>query len=163
VSELRAVPLSLREANDFVRDHHRHHGESEGHKLAIGAEWRGKLIAVAIISRPVSRHRDDRTTLEAVRICTDGVKRPLGRDNRRGDVMFVNAASFLYGRCAKIAAAMGCKIGTYILENEDGVSLKAAGYRFVRKTKGGHWNRRSRSRDPHAHPTEPKLLFEAAR
>ena len=66
-----------------------------------------ELRAVPLSLREVSRHRDDRTTLEAVRICTDGVKRPLGRDNRRGDVMFVNAASFLYGRCAKIAAAMG--------------------------------------------------------
>jgi len=35
---IRAVPLSLREANAFVKLHHRHHGEVDGHKLAFGAE-----------------------------------------------------------------------------------------------------------------------------
>lgn len=159
MSGLRAVPLSLREANEFVRQHHRHHGEVEGHKLAFGAEWNGKLIAVAILGRPVARNRDDGTALEALRLCTDGVKRPLGK-NRRGEITFVNAASFLYGRANKIAAAMGCRIGTYILENERGVSLQAAGYRFVQKTEGGSWDRRNRRREDR-HPTEPKQLFEA--
>lgn len=129
MTALRAVPLSLREANVFVRQHHRHHGEVQGHKLAIGAEWSGKLIAVAILGRPIARNRDDGATLEALRLCTDGVKRPLGK-NRSGQVAFVNAASFLYGRAAKIAAAMGCRIGTYILEDERGTSVQAAGYRF---------------------------------
>lgn len=157
---LKAVPLSLREANDFVKRHHRHHGAVEGHKLAFGAEWNGKLIAVAILGRPVARNRDDGATLEALRLCTDGVKRPLGK-NRSGQITLVNAASFLYGRAARIAAAMGCRIGTYILEDERGVSLKAAGYSFVVKTEGGSWDRQSRRREDH-HPIEPKQLFEVA-
>lgn len=157
---LRAVPLTLREANDFVRQHHRHHGAVIGHKLAIGAEWQGRLIAVAVLGRPVSRHRDDGHTLEALRICTDGVKRPLGR-NRHGKPCFVNAASFLYARCRKIAAAMGCQLGTYILESETGVSLKAAGYRWVHATDGGSWDRPSRPRERSGHPESPKQLFEA--
>lgn len=159
MSGLRAVPLSLREANEFVRQHHRHHGVVEGHKLAFGAEWNGKLIAVAILGRPVSRGRDDGANLEALRICTDGVKRPIGK-NRRGQICFVNAASFLYGRARKIAAAMGCELGTYILETESGVSLKAAGYSFKHKTEGGSWDTPARRRQD-KHPIEPKLLFEA--
>lgn len=155
---LRAEPLSLREANAFVRQHHRHHGEVQGHKLAIGAEWNGKLIAVAILGRPVGRNRDDGSTLEALRLCTDGVKRPLGK-NRRGQVTFVNAASFLYGRAARIASAMGCRIGTYILEDERGVSVRAAGYLFVEKTAGGTWDRANRRRVDRS-PIEPKQLFE---
>lgn len=161
MTSLVAAPLTLREANAFVKRHHRHHGPVRGQKLAIGAMWEGELIAVAILGRPVSRMRDDGRKLETLRLCTDGVKRPLGRENRRGEPMFVNAASFLHGRARKVAAAMGCSLGTYILESEHGISLIAAGYRYVRRTAGGSWDVPSRRRID-KHPTEPKLLFEAA-
>lgn len=153
-----AIPLTLREANTFVSQHHRHHGPTRGFKLAIGAQWNGELIAVAILGRPVSRIRDNGKNLETLRLCTDGIKRPVGV-NRHGAPTFVNAASFLYGRARKVASALGCAIGTYILESEDGISVKAAGYQFSHKTAGGSWDTPTRRRIDH-HPIEPKLLYE---
>src|SRR5882672_9109546 len=47
---------------------------------------------------------------------------------------------------------------TYILNGEDGASLRAAGCRFIGKTKGGSWNRLSRDRVD-KHPIEPKFLY----
>lgn len=158
MSSLVAVPLTLRQANSFVERYHRHHGPVRGFKLAVGAEWDGKLIAVALLGRPVNRVRQADRKLEVIRLCTDGVKRKIGT-NRVGVPTFVNAASFLYARMRKIAAAMGCEIGTYILESEAGISVRAAGFHFVHKTASGSWDTPTRRREDH-HPVEPKLLFE---
>jgi hypothetical protein len=139
------VPLELGEANAFVSQHHRHHGEVVGHKFSIGAEQNGKIIGVAIIGRPVSRMRDDGLTLEVSRLCTDGTR---------------NACSFLYGAAARAAFALGFKrLGTYILASENGASLKASGWRLVGEAGGGSWSRQERPRVDKS-PTQRKLLFE---
>jgi hypothetical protein len=39
------VPLTLREANRFVEEHHRHSGPVQGAKFAIGLVEDGKLSA----------------------------------------------------------------------------------------------------------------------
>jgi hypothetical protein len=84
--KLAAIPMDLEGANEFVSRHHRHHQPVVGHKFSIGAALGGKLVGVAIVGRPVSRHRDDGATLEVTRLCTDGTK---------------NACSFLYGAAAR--------------------------------------------------------------
>ena len=56
---LKAVPISLKNANEFVMELHRHHAKVQGHKFSVAAEKNGKLVGVAIIGRPVSRHLDD--------------------------------------------------------------------------------------------------------
>jgi hypothetical protein len=147
MSKIAAVPLDLDEANQFIVEHHRHHGEVVGHKFSIGAAVDGKIIGVAIVGRPVARMRDDGLTLEVTRLCTDGTK---------------NACSFLYGACARAAFALGYKrIGTYILASENGASLKASNWRLVGQSGGGSWSRSSRPRVD-THPLQAKLLFEAA-
>jgi hypothetical protein len=56
-----------------------------------------------------------------------------------------NACSMLYGAAARAADAMGFdRIQTFILEDEPGTSLKAAGWTFEGMTEGGDWNRPSR-------------------
>ena len=50
------------------------------------------------------------------------------------------------------------KIITYILESENGVSLKAAGWEQESTTKGGEWNRKNRPRNTTA-PTVPKKRY----
>ena len=85
---MEAVPLHLREANEFVAQHHRHNNPTVGGKFALGAAQDGKLVGVAIAGRPVCRRLDDGKTLEVLRVATDGTP---------------NACSFLYSRCAKIA------------------------------------------------------------
>jgi hypothetical protein len=53
---VRAVPLHLREANDFVAAHHRHSLPTVGCKFAVGAaDDTDKLVGVAIAGRPICR------------------------------------------------------------------------------------------------------------
>ena len=139
-----AVPLELKQANEYVSTLHRHHSPVHRDKFRIGAELDGKLVGVVQVGRPVSRMLDDGKTLEVVRLCTDGGE---------------NVCSFLYARAARIARELGYhKIITYILENESGASLKAAGWTFEANTSGGEWNRPSRPRNTTA-PTVPKKRF----
>lgn len=144
---LRAVPMDLEGANEFVARHHRHHSEVVGHKFSIGAAVGQDLVGVVIVGRPVSRRRDDGLTLEVTRLCTIGAP---------------NACSFLYGRAAKAAFSLGFKrIGTYIRSDEPGSSLKAAGWRQIAETPGRSWSVPSR---PRKDKTDliPRLLFEAS-
>lgn len=139
------VPVSLKEANAFVDDLHRHHKKVQGHKFSIGVKKDGKLVGVCIVGRPVARSLDNGTRLEITRLCTDGTK---------------NACSFLYGAAARAAWALGYSvIGTYILSSENGSSLKASGYKFVHVTKGRSWSCPSRPRTD-KHPTVDKELWE---
>ena len=144
--KLRSVPLPLDEANAFVAQHHRHHKPVIGHKFSIGAALGERIVGAVIVGRPVARGRDDGLTLEVTRLCTDGTK---------------NACSFLYGAAARAGFALGYKrIGTYILQSEDGVSLRAAGWKMISEVKGRSWACQSRPRVD-KHPTQGKLLWEA--
>ena len=139
--------ITLEEANAFIVAHHRHHGEVVGHLFSIGAAENGRIVGVAIVGRPVSRHRDDGVTAEVTRLCTDGTR---------------NACSFLYGATARAAFALGYKrIGTYILASENGASIRASGWRLIGETPGRSWSRPSRPRVD-THPLQRRLLFETA-
>ena len=52
---LTLIPVSLAQANEFVQQYHRHHKPVAGHKFSIGCAENGRLCAVAIVGRPVSR------------------------------------------------------------------------------------------------------------
>lgn len=69
---MKLIPLSLKQANEFVAAHHRHHKPVTGHKFSIGCEQDGKLVGVVITGRPVSRYLDNGLTLEVTRLCTTG-------------------------------------------------------------------------------------------
>ncbi len=124
---MKLIPLSMKQANEFVLSHHRHHGKVRGCKFCIGAvDDDGTLRGVAIVGRPVSRYLDDGKTAEITRLCTDGYR---------------NACSSLYGACARIARQMGyAALLTYILETEDGASLRASGWTDKGVCGGGNWN-----------------------
>lgn len=142
---LQVVPISLKEANAFVEMHHRHHKPVVGHKFSIGASDGEKIVGVAIVGRPVSRHLDDGWTLEVTRCCTDGTK---------------NACSLLYGAAWRAAKAMGYrKIVTYILESEHGTSLKASGYKCIGQAGGLRWTG-TRRPEVDLCPAQMKLRFE---
>ena len=108
------VPVTLREACDFIALHHRHNKPPRGWKFGIGLKLGTELIGVATAGRPVARHYDDGTTLEVNRTCTDGT---------------ANANSMLYGAVWRAAKAMGYKrCITYTQADETGASLRAAGW-----------------------------------
>lgn len=130
---LKIKPITLKEANDFVVKYHRHHKPTVGHKFSVSVFDGDRLCGVAICGRPVSRYLDNGTTLEINRLCTDGTK---------------NACSMLYGACARIAKDMGYnKIITYILESENGASLKASNYICEGIAGGEMWTGKRSGRD----------------
>ncbi len=145
---LKVVPIHLKEANEFIKQHHRHHRPvRHGYKFCVAVADNGRICGVAIVGLPLARHLMDGWTLEVRRTCTDGTK---------------NANSMLYATCWKVARALGYKrLITYTLPEESGASLKAAGWRCVGKTQGDTWDRPNigrRRRDDH--PTGPKLRWE---
>ena len=50
---LELCPMTLKEANAYVEQHHRHHGPVVGHKFSIGLSDGEKIVGVAIVGRPV--------------------------------------------------------------------------------------------------------------
>ena len=152
--QLTVVPLDLADANEFVRAHHRHHVPVVGHKFSLAVARSDEkvhgvwpIVGVAIVGRPVARSRDDGWTLEVTRLATNGTP---------------NACSVLYAAAWRAAKALGYRrIGTYILDNEPGTSLNAAGWRFVHAVRGRSWDCESRPRVD-KHPTQGKLPWEAS-
>jgi len=132
MTDAEIVPISLKQANEYVTDKHRHHKAVRGCKFCIGLTVAEQLVGVAICGRPVSRYYDNGTTLEINRLCTNGYK---------------NACSMLYGACVRIAKEMGYKkVITYILESETGASLKASNFICEGIAGGKIWTG-SRNRD----------------
>ena len=120
---LELMPLSLREANEYIKSFHRHNKPTRGGKYAIGVKDGDKLVGVAITGRPIARMLDDKVTAEVLRVCT-------------ADDSPKNTCSKIYGACWKASKAMGYrKLITYTLQTESGSSLKGAGYKIVNESK----------------------------
>ena len=113
---LKVIPLSLKEANEFVTQHHRHNKRCAGHKFSLGAMFQDRLVGVVIVGRPVARKLDRDLTLEISRNCVLD-EAPKG------------TCSFLYAKAIKVWQSMGGKkIITYTLTTESGSSLKAVNF-----------------------------------
>ncbi len=111
---MKIVPITLRAANAFIVEHHRHNGPTRGWKFGVGLEKDGALVGVGIAGRPVARALDDGRTIEITRTCTTGER---------------NANSMIYGALWRAAQALGYERAvTYTQVGESGASLKAAGW-----------------------------------
>lgn len=138
-------PITQKASFAFVKEHHRHHN------VPVGALWwhavhddTGQLRGVAIVGRPVAKALDEGFTCEVTRLCTDGAE---------------NACSMLYGAAWRTAQTKGFRrILTYILEEESGASLRAAGWEFLGASPGGSWSCPSRPRE-NKHPLGPKQKY----
>lgn len=119
------VPMTLREANDFVEQFHRHNGRTSrnGGKFAIGASDGEQLWGVAIVGNPLSATFMNGYTAEVLRVCVrDGAPQ--------------NANSKLYAACWRACRAMGYqRLVTYTLRDESGSSLAGAGWKLVAEVK----------------------------
>lgn len=142
---MQVVPLTLAQANELIAAWHRHHKPAVGHRFSIGARSGLDIVGAAIVGRPVARKTDAYSVAEVTRLVTNGHK---------------NACSFLYSAAARIAREMGFeRIQTFILAEENGVSLRASGWQFERLTdsKPHKWhNREGRRTDQ---PAEQKQLW----
>jgi hypothetical protein len=142
---LRIVPVELKEANEFIGALHRHHKPVQGHRFSIGVKKDGKLVGVATIGRPVARLTPAKEVLEVTRLCTDGTK---------------NACSALYSAAARIGKEMGyLQIQSFILDSENGASLKASGWTFVSISPGGQWKHTDGKPRRTDQPTCPKHKY----
>lgn len=140
------IPLTLKQANDFVLKNHRHHKPVQGHRFSLGYEIEGKIVGVVICGRPVSRKTDYQSCLEITRLCTDGTP---------------NACSKLYSAAARVAKEMGFKkIQTFILHSENGISLKASGFDFVSISEGGQWVHTDGKKRRNDQPICKKMKYE---
>lgn len=130
-----AVPVTLKEANQFVVSYHRHSKPipNNGGKWAIGASDGERMVGVAIVGNPVSATYMDGFTAEVLRTCVLD-------DSPKG------TCSFLYSRCWRAWAAMGgLRMITYTLTTESGASLNGAGWRNVGLNPGHNdWAAKSR-------------------
>ena len=127
-------PISLHEANDFVKEYHRHNIPTVGGKFAIACYYADVLVGVAICGRPISRYLDDGKTLEIYRNCTNGTR---------------NACSKLYSASCRVAFSMGYeRVITYTLASENGASLKASAFTDCGECGGKEWTgKRKRNYD----------------
>jgi hypothetical protein len=152
-SKIEITPITQKEANAFVKLHHRHHKPVVGSVFQIACAKDGKIVGVVIVGRPVSRKIQEYSkaerdwTLEVNRLCTVGEK---------------NVCSMLYQAAWRVAKNLGYKrLITYILSQENGISLYAAGWHCVGEAGGGNWNVSSRPRfDTEYKLQQTKLLFE---
>lgn len=126
-------PITLRDANAYVAQHHRHNLPTNGHKWSIACYDGDRLCGVAICGQPVARKLDDGLTIEIRRVCTDGTR---------------NACSMLYGASCRVAKAMGYKrVVTYTLQSEPGASLRASNFTDCGEAGGTSWDTPSRPRE----------------
>lgn len=146
IVSLQLQPITLREANAFVTEHHRHHKPVPGAMFSIAVSEGDKVVGVAIIGRPKARMLQDGWTAEVNRLATDGSR---------------NACSILYAAAWRACRAMGYKqLITYTLPEEGGASLRAAGWKCLGKAGGGSWSRPSRP-TVDTHPLQEKLKWLA--
>lgn len=139
------VPMSLSDANEYVKRTHRHHKPLSFGLFAIGAARDEEIVGCVIVARPSARMNEDGWTCEVARLASDGTK---------------NVCSMLYAAAWRAARAMGYRrLITYTLATEPGTSLRAAGMKEVGRAGGGPWHRESRPRVDR-HPTQEKIRWE---
>ena len=103
---LTIVPCTIRDANEFVLQHHRHHRPTVGGLFALAVSDGAAVRGVAIVGRPSARLLNDGYTAEVTRVATDGC---------------ANACSALYGGAWRASRALGWRrLVTYTLPEEGG-------------------------------------------
>jgi len=136
--QLRFKPIAANSVRRFIGLHHAHCG--------IPVTWRfhnavingATLIGVAVVGNPVAPALMGRGILEVNRLC---IRRDVPSALRW------NAASMLYGWCAREARRRGWqKIITYTRADGPGTSLEAAGWTREASVRGRGWHSARRRR-----------------
>ncbi len=150
---LHAVPMTQREANEFVAAFHRHNKPVRFAVFQVGASDGERLVGVAIAGRPIARMLEDGVTAEVLRCCVLD-------DAPKG------TCSFLYGACWRAAKALGWrKLVTYTLQSESGASMRGAGWTLIgeaTKAPAAGWSRSGREREWQSIYGQQKLRWEVA-
>lgn len=136
--QLRIAPVSWPLTQAFIRRHHAHCGAPAARRFGASV-WNGStLLGVVSVGNPVARALCGRGIVEVNRLC---IRRNVPH------ALAWNGASMLYGWAAKEAAAQGWnKIITYTRVDEDGASLRAAGWTQEARVRGRSWHSKLRAR-----------------
>ncbi|MEL6741189.1 MAG: XF1762 family protein [Planctomycetota bacterium] len=147
MSKYERRPVTIRAADKWVREHHRHLKSRSAGMFALAAADGGDIVAVMVLGRPKARAIDDGWTLEVSRLAAiEG---------------HANACSWMLGRARRIAGEMGFRrVVTYTRLDEPGSSLRASGFRQLGTTRGGQWGRQGRERSA-AEDASPKRRWLA--
>lgn len=146
---LTARPISIKDANLLVKEHHRHSRPVHAARFAVSAVYQGRVVGVAIVGNPVARKLVADGTAEVVRCCTVP-------DAPKG------TASFLYSLARRVWQTMGgLKLLTYTLTAESGATMRGAGWKqaaYVAPSRGP--DRPSRPRVNREIYALPKIRWE---
>ena len=143
-------PVAFAVMRDFVRRYHRHCPPPVTWRFGASIYNGWTQLGVLSVGNPVAAAYMNRGWVEVNRLC---VRHDLAPQ------LAWNACSQLYGHAAREAERRGfCKILTYIRENEDGTSLKAAGWKCEGVAGGRSWNSPKRLRNT-AEAFVPKLRW----
>jgi hypothetical protein len=148
---LQLRPITLKQAQHFIHQHHRHNQPPRGGAFAVALLRDDELVGVGIAGRPRSRALQSQghgLWLEITHICVlESVR---------------NGCTKLYGALKRAGKALGYqKALTYTLVREPGVSPRAAGFQAVTLTADQSWDRPSRERQEVA-PRGQKIRWESA-
>ena len=131
--KLEVRPIPFRDAAEFVATHHAHCGPPLMHRFSLGV-WNGPwlLVGVVIVANPVARALMGRNLVEAVRVCVRRDTEPMLRDG---------CCSKLYAAAARAAERAGfSKVISYTRADEDGASIRAAGWIRELEVPGRGWH-----------------------
>ena len=150
ITQMKACPITLKEACAYVDRHHRHNAAPRFHKFSVCLRTADETepVGVAIASTPKARHQMDGVTLEINRCCSDP--------------RYADTCSRLYALAIRAGRELGYqRFLTYTLPEESGSSLKAVGFQFdgVVPASTSGWDSPSRPRKPARYPEGKKLRW----
>lgn len=154
---LRLRPWTVKRADAlaFVSSVHRRRPKVQGAMWCVSVRDESEIVGVALVGWPSRMHSND----EIDTLCVLRVAAKPDRDDPTKGIK--NVCSMLYGACWKAARAMGAEsMVTFTDLDENGVSLRAAGWIEDGVTSGGEWSRVKRPRNK-AVNAEPKRRWWA--
>ena len=140
-------PITVKAAIQWVRETHRHLPVIQGGLFASAVQCDGRTVAAGIAVNPA-------------RVWQGTGRVVIGRVAAIPGLEAVGehaspACTMILGSLCRAAKALGyTEAWTYTLPDESGASLRAAGFQYKGETKGGEWDRPSRSRAAAVSPTK---------
>lgn len=139
-------PVRFAVAAGFVRRHHVHCGAPTAWRFGACITNGPTLLGVVMVGNPIARSFNGRGMVEVNRLC---VRRDVPAALRW------NACSRLYAWACKEAERRGfVRVITYTRADEDGASLRAAGWTKEARVRGRSWNSRTRARADRGPPVD---------
>lgn len=127
-SPYQIAPITGKEAVRWVAETHRHLPKIQGALFAVSVEWHGLRVGVATVGNPARVWQGTgRVVVTRCAVLPDLEK----VTDKRGKEHAPPVCTMLYSRCAEAARALGYReIWSYTLGEEDGRSLRAAGFEY---------------------------------